>query len=203
MGKKWRIGALILLTLITVGVLWSVVWNLSRPREPLYDGKSVSYWLGAARPQVNTIRAGLTWVPLEFPKADSNAVPVLIKALKTKERKINPIYLWIWRTSPTWLQMRLRVQLPDWIIRMRAVDWLRDLGEQARPAIPALIQVMQNDTNIDVRMQVPRALAAIDINDPVVHAALTKAANDKNDFVSGQAMQVLQYPTNYAFPGRR
>ena len=199
MKKKWRIAAVVLLAVLVGG---GVLWALLQPHEPRYAGKSVSYWLGGGLSKFDT-QGQVFWPMLPFPKVDSNAVPVLITALRTKDGTTRRIYNSVWHKFPIWLKKLLPVPPPDRLIRIRAIIWLQDLREQARPAIPALIQVMQNDTNSNVRAQVPQALAAIDLNDPTVRAALIEAAKDKSSSVKLEAWQVLAYPTNYAFPVRR
>ena len=186
MGKKWRIGAVILLAVLVGG---GVLWALLQPREPLYDGKPVDYWLRR-----------IIWTTTELPKVDSNAVPVLIKALHKKDGTAHRVYAFVYYISPTWTKMRLPMPQPDSVIRMRAVDWLGELGPRARPAIPALIQVIQNDTNLSVRLKVPRALAAIDINDPAARAALIEASKDKDLSVRMEALQILKPMKDYDTP---
>ena len=159
MRKKWRIGAVVLLAVLVGG---GVLWALFLSGGPRYAGRTVGYWL----------RADAAWDgPLALPKPDSNAVPVLIKALNKRDGTTDRIYVWIWNKSPTSMKKRLPAPVPDYTIRRRAMIWLRELGPQARPAIPALAQVLKNPKNGDLRWGALFALEALDPNNPAVRAA--------------------------------
>jgi hypothetical protein len=72
MRKRFRS----LLAVLLVAVVGGLAWQVTRPREPVYQGKPLSYWLvrPARDPNFNALRA-----------LGTNAIPTLLQMLRAKD----------------------------------------------------------------------------------------------------------------------
>jgi hypothetical protein len=140
-----------------VGLLWRSPWE---PREPVYDGKPLSYWLINGHPE------GL--VRIKVPASllhDSNTVPLLVGALSRRDRPWDRAYLGLLEKIPGALD-RPRSHLPlpfrNAIIRGNALCVLSRMGPMAEPAVPAIIRVLKADDIPEIRSEAASALLQID-----------------------------------------
>ena len=147
MATRFRIVQILLLAAVLGGFAWMLIG--SRPGEPAYQGKALSFWVE----QYTTNR----W-PTDKQAAGaiqhigSNAIPILLEMLTTRESSFRMKLLA--RLPKQWLA-RVHLGLDDY---KRKVDQRRTLGaygfaalgEEARPAVPALISLL-NDKNDRVR----------------------------------------------------
>jgi HEAT repeat protein len=153
----------LLLVAAALGLLW---WSPWEPREPVYDGKPIRYWLaksGRKGPQ------GLS--------ADTNALPFLIKALKRDSWVGAAVYRkQVWPKLPQAIQKHLPPRSDSQFRRCAAAAWLRTMQATAERAIPALVQALDEDDNTQVRGLVVMSLVDLDRRgDSNVVAALTGA----------------------------
>lgn len=147
MATRFRILRIVLLVAVLGGFAWMLVG--SRPGEPVYQGRTLSLWVQ----QYSTNR----W-PTDKQAASaiqhigSNAIPILLEMLTTRESSFRMKLLA--RLPKQWLA-QVHLGLDDY---KRRVDQRRTLGaygfaalgEEARPAVPALISLL-NDKNDRVR----------------------------------------------------
>jgi HEAT repeat protein len=139
---KRRAGSTaIIFTLIGVGVL---VWVGLATREPTYQGKTLPQWAV----QFHTNR----W-PLDK-KAEAaikhfgtNGIPILLETMSRQEK---PYRIWLGNHVPktwlTWLKISSGQVYKNEIDsgRSAAASSFKALGEDARPAVPGLIALLQH-----------------------------------------------------------
>jgi HEAT repeat protein len=138
MGKKRGI----LLAVLFVALLGGLVWVLSRPAEPIYQGKPLSAWLKEidvdAYP-VDTNQAAF----VAFREMGTNAIPALLKIIQSGDPRFQRMILKLNR-------MQSLVQFPlldESRQREAAFFALYAMGAQAKPAFPALTnRLVHSDT---------------------------------------------------------
>ena len=142
-----------LLTALVVAGLFGVVAliYLTRPHEPVYNGQPVSYWVRGLGSKHVTHNAASNKA---FHHIGTNALPVLIKMLRTKDSKIK-----LWLMDLYYKQSLVRhhftVAEAD---RTSAFLGFSELGPLAKPAVPALIDLLADE---EISEDAARALAAI------------------------------------------
>jgi hypothetical protein len=187
MGKRSIIVASAGVLLLT-GVLW---WALL-PREPVYGGKPVSYWLSDRREKTFTH----TPTPFDFPDhtipvMDSNAVPFLVAAVNRRDGASRRLYTRLRTSMPHLVEARLPDPEPLSGIHFNAANALGSLGKDARAAVPSLIRLSKESNQADVRLSAIMALHRIDPKDSQVREALMTATHDTNSAVRTQAQMLL------------
>lgn len=79
----------------------------------------------------------------------------------------------------------------DSLRNVNCVRVLRDIGEGAADAIPALVEHLEKSSYLELRLQCIRALEAIGDVDPLVVPALKKASEDPSREVAKRARQCM------------
>ena len=197
---------------------WAIWLALRQPREPLFDGHPVSYWLSqVARsnsiPYPNELSSGSNathlvigalarsyWLyqvansnSIPYPKglsSGSNATPLLIGALAREDTLLGKAYLSVWPRIPPFIQGRLQRPVFATEVRRCAALMLGRLGVPARAAVPTLIQRM-SDGDAGVRRAVVWALGLVGTGDQTVVPALWAALKDNDKEVRLLAVQSL------------
>jgi HEAT repeat protein len=162
----------VLLVAAAVGLLW---WSPREPREPVYDGKPISYWL--APPVGNYIA-----IPTQGMAADSNAIPYLVEALDRQATPFEKAYAVVWPTLSVSLRRRLRPPADPIYGREVAAITLGGMGALAEPVIPALVRTL-NDKVPTVRSAAARSLGQLGRGDKTVITALRAALSDNSEEV--------------------
>jgi hypothetical protein len=150
------------------GLLW---WSPWEPREPVYEGRPLTYWLAGPTVMIGTNASALT--SLQNVRAytswkrqvvgDSNAVPFLIKALSKHGWFGEPYYReHMWPKLPSWAREHLPAPAWNAQIRQRSALLLGYIGPSAKSAVPALTRAMKNDEDGLVRMSAAAALNEIE-----------------------------------------
>ena len=152
MKRRW----LIVLVLATVGLLAGILYVRHTQRQTYYQGKPVKSWAKLAASRDPSATAALKAL-------GSNAVPDLIKLLRTQDSSIHQGL----RSLVPELPLRLRglalkrIELPFAAeARGEAARSLGIIGPEARAAVPALAQALQ-DTNHQVCYDAANAMARI------------------------------------------
>jgi HEAT repeat protein len=173
----------IALAVLAVALL-GVVWQVLRPREPIYHGKVLSSWLAdldlesAHSPEkaAQAVRA-----------IGTNGFPALIKMLCTKD----PLWkrgLIAFNDRQSFIQ--LRISQAD-VVRYRAVQGYGALGAAGKGTVPALIQIIDSEPSAEVRSDVAAALGAIGPQARAAIPVLLKAAGDQNPTLRRNAIFAL------------
>jgi len=183
--RKWVYIALAVLLIILAGVS---AWLGLREREPVYAGKPVSYWIA---------RSGEYYVGSDFgriggfPRADSNAIPYLLKALERQDGLFGQAYFRTWDSLPYRIQRVMPRPVNTEQMRFSTAMSLGNMGDVARPAIPALLRALREDKSEEVRGSSAWSLGRLGKEERTVISALTEALNDKAAFVRSQAAEAL------------
>ncbi len=137
-GRK-RIVWLILLAAVMAG--FSVcVWH---SREPVYQGKRLSKWLEEIDPNElddQEVPSNSTLAAEAVRQIGTNAVPVLLTMLQTRDSSLMRIWIDISHLIPGWSKSFVT----DNTIHRRAVLGFKVLGNQAVAAIPRLTVLLEN-----------------------------------------------------------
>ena len=167
-AKRWPVVGGVLVVAAVGALLW---WSPWEPREPVYEGKPLTYWLSADRR-----------IP-ESLFADSNAVPFLLEALKLDRWFGAAVYRrHVWPKLPPSIQTHLPAP-PDNDARIFMAGFvLEKMGPMAKPATPTLIRALTHGEP-SVKGGAFRLLNQIDKGDKVVVAALTGWLTNKDSAV--------------------
>ena len=154
------------------------------PREPSYQGRSLSAWLADLDLESRKAQAR----PAEALRAiGTNAFPSLRRMLLSR----SPIWE---RTSIAINANQSLVQFsvtPDNVVRNRALRGYHALGNEAKDDVSRLIELMERETSPQVRCYIALALGNIG---PAARAAipvLQKATFDRNQEVHKNAIWAL------------
>jgi HEAT repeats len=175
---------------LMVAVIGAVAWLMPQSTEPVYEGKSVSYWMTHPRLVADT-NSGFALSAVTFPVMDTNALPFLVKALEQQDGRLDHYYSNLWARVPAGLQKLAPRPVPAYDVRWAAAIILGDIGRPALAAKPALIRALKMDADAVVRSQAITALSKIGLDDPTVRMALADAANDRDPAVAGDAAALL------------
>jgi hypothetical protein len=162
----------------------------SGPPDPIYDGNPLSYWL--KQPPVSEYLGSLhrTVSIARSVQVDTNAIPRLIATIRN-DNGVQKHYARYLHRLPGWLQKRLPAPVPEGVMRDNAVDLLVQLGDDARPAIPALADILKNGREAHARYEAAMLLAMIGKGDPVARQALIDAAQ-ADPYRSKNALEMLK-----------
>ncbi len=201
-----------LLVAAVAGLLW---WPPREPREPVYDGKPLTYWLDGTTSPTNipllvpSSMASRQWYP-SYPtpmhagpgarwidqvrRDGSNAVPFLIRALRQDTSLGAATYReWLWPRLPLLLRQHLPSPSRSMNRPRTAAFLLSGMGKDAKPAVPALIRELKKNSDDSVRIEAVWALWQLGEVDTNVTAALCWALQDKNRVVREYVTNALLY----------
>ncbi len=186
-----------------------LIWSPWAPRDPVYDGKPLSWWL--AQPIAFSIghpppQTAGEFMDLFFPpttrrrqcSADTNAIPVLIRWLRRHS---------YWRVSSyyrTWIRPKLAARIPKLPLpqldsrRMNAAFLLGQIRPAPESVIATLTRVLEKDDDAGVRFAAAWSLGKVGQGNQGAMAALTEAAKDKKSFVGMVATSALTNGTRAA-----
>jgi HEAT repeat protein len=150
MTKRVQIGLVILFVAIVVGM---IDWLVLRTREPAYHEKSLSVWLreayepGRVNPEIETA----------IRQIGTNALPRLLSLVKAKDSAFKRTLLTLLRRQSL---IVIRMQSEEERHGM-AMAGFQVLGPTAKPAVPALINLLNDGEDFDVRSSAAFCLGAI------------------------------------------
>jgi hypothetical protein len=208
MKKRFYLICTLMLVAAALGLLWWWPWE---QREPVYDGKPLSYWMyrPLTRRGINYAITDTTlyvaapmrnrWPqdtcgPLANCLTDTNALPFLIRELSkgADNWKGGKYYrLWLWSKLPEPVRGHLPTPYYNRHGQINAIILLGQIGSIAKASIPALIRVLKQDENPVVREWAAGALGRVGAGDTLAVAALTEALKEANPSVRGYAVLVL------------
>lgn len=175
-NRRRRIG-LALALIVGAGVVGLFIW----PREPRYEGRSLSAWL-ADLDLESTHSEGR---PVEALRAiGTNAFPWLRRMLRSK----GPVWE---RALVSFDAGQSLVQLPvtpDNVVRNRAIRGYHALGAAAKDDVPLLVHLLETERTPQVRSSVALALGNIGPAAKAALPALQRATTDPNNDVRRNAI---------------
>jgi hypothetical protein len=183
--------------LLVAAVFVLCVWAPWGPREPVYDGKALSYWLSYSPPRTGSIPASFEFDPVSPDLArkivaDENAVPFLVKAMVGHDRRLGNAYFRTLARLPRWIE-RLLPPPPNngLFTRARAATLLVDIGAIAKATVPDLIRGLKKDEDYHLRRLAALALGNLGEGDSNAVTAVTAALCDNHVNVRMAATNAL------------
>lgn len=166
--------------ILAVAVLSGFAWLALRPpREPVYEGKPLGYWLRHPMLTPITNYPFLGGTSINFPKVDSNAVPFLVQALERPDGAFDRQYGNLYLKLPPRFRSRLPKPVFPGELRTHATSILCKMGKDAKPAIPVLIRMMKTDSSSNARFGATTCLLSIGGGDETVKEAFEEVLKDK------------------------
>ena len=175
MGKRPRIR--LFLGLIFLAAL---IFAVTHSREPVYQGKKLSAWLEEGVSEEG-IFSSSSETQIAVRQIGTNALPFLLNMLRSQNSRVK-LKLEEWSDKQNVLNIRFHNSDTD---RFTAVAAFRILGPIGKPAIPALVDMM-NDTNIC--FEAAHALGAIG---PDAIPALTNTWTQSNSVIRTAGFRAL------------
>jgi hypothetical protein len=189
MAKNRKILLVALVIIGSVGLLWLV----SRPREPIYQGRDLTFWLD----QYGSNHWSNTELDREAEFAirhfGTNCIPAYLQMISTHPSSLTINFLA--RIPPRWSTRLHILSMSGYasklqLLRRRGSCGLAALGADAKTAVPALITLL-NDPHSDVRYV---SVYTIRCLGPVARDALPsviKCLNDPEFTVRDDAVAAL------------
>jgi HEAT repeat protein len=180
-------------SILLVGILGMIAWQVLRPREPepMFQGKSASYWVRSLG------NPDLRWTVEPWMTMGSNGVPYLAKGLELRNSPVGKVFLGLWPHLPKAVTNCLPRPVDARLLRERVAQCLYDWTAGGKLAIPALVQALK-DEDASVRGLVAAAVGEIGRTDPDVAReqpgvilALAAVLQDKNAQVRQHTAQSL------------
>jgi hypothetical protein len=161
MGKRWRVIIIIFAsTALTAGAAWQVM----RPREPVFEGKPLSFWLQGYDPFRGT-EPGNQKADEVVSQIGTNAIPTLLRMLSTGDPPFI-VKLKALARRQHFISFRHRAASNQ---HFQAVKAFQRLGPSAKTAVPALIEIYEQ--NLSTVSQIATAHALGSIGPPARQAA--------------------------------
>jgi HEAT repeat protein len=169
--KRVQVSLAFLLVAIAGVITWQVLWL----REPVYQGKSLSLWLRSYN------------LDGDSPEVDdavrmmgTNVIPTLLGMLQAEDSRLRQALAALGFHYP-----------PAEAQHMRAEKGLSALGADASNAVPALIEIYEQNTSPTARRAAANALVEIGPTAKQAIPALIKSATSTNSEVRAFALYTL------------
>ena len=186
----------IMLALVFIVVTRWTLWEGTRQRAPIYQGKPLSYWVRQSQLwQDERFRPEM--VQTNLPTPDSRAIPFLMHYLERPQHQFGPFYSNAWQRLPARLQRHLPQPDDPATIQISATEMLHRMGPAAKPAIPALIRILREEKDQWMWICAARVLDQFALEEPSIKAFFddlgrqfqTKANHDRLEV--GRKVQLL------------
>ena len=172
MGTKRVIWLAIAITIIIAG---AIAWQISRSREPIYDGKPLSFWLAAYTP-ANRTETSFDEANDAVQTIGTNAIPTLLLKL---QKKVSPLQVRLAYLLQKQHFIKIKMPRPQDEI-LEAIAGFSALGSEARSAVPALTEIYQRNLSDWSRAGVLVALGSIGRSSaPAVPVLVSSLTNDQ------------------------
>ncbi|EEF57880.1 HEAT repeat domain-containing protein [Pedosphaera parvula] len=182
MANKLRIITLAVALLALGGITWAWV----RSREPVYQGKRLSYWLEQYE---KGFKPG-TPPPLAeeaIRHIGTNALPVLFKMITARDSQAKKLAMH-WSARQKVIKFHFET---DSAMRRQALVGYSALGYTAEPQVPQLCLLLTNDSLPEVRMNAATVLGLIGGEARLAAPALLVTAKDTNFEVRNNSLWAL------------
>jgi PBS lyase HEAT-like repeat len=169
MEKKRAIGLGVMLLVIAGGLSWEI-W---RTREPMYEGKPLSYWLDCYTP-LNRTETSFQQAEHALQAIGTNAIPTLLRMLQKKD---SPLKLRCVELLQKQHLIKVKWPLASEQIG-EAMIGFSALQSDAKQAAPALIKIYNKNISEDSRTAVIYALQEIHSDPNLVVPVYVKALHE-------------------------
>jgi hypothetical protein len=137
--KKTRAAAIMVLVLAALVALFLVRLSPSE-REPVYQGKTLTYWLSDFWPGRNPTPEKREQDKLAVRQIGTNAIPKLLRMISAKDGPLKKKMV-TWISQHPWVPFRLESSVDK---NMLAVSGFSILGKaQASLAVPTLVEIVR------------------------------------------------------------
>lgn len=183
MSQRTRIGILIF-----VGIALALFFSyMSGWREPVYQGKRVSFWFKKYVASFTPAREHAMEAVAEL---GPEAIPYLSRMLRKTESPVGRTYRTLWPNLPASVKRWLPQPILPTRLHSDAIACLSEIGQSFKTALPPLLAAL-NNSEPNTRRAAVLALAEIGPrNEPIV-SALIRAAKDKDSEVRSAALSAL------------
>jgi len=161
------------------------VWQAVRLREPVYQGRGLSYWLDGPHREKRGYLDDRARQAIRH--MGTNALPVLYKRLRAQDSPLKQRVMQ-WAQKQAVIPFRFRSVEQR---RSEAIWGYEALGPLASAQVPSLSATLTNDPSPRVRMAAAWALAHIRPEARMAAPALFRAAQDTDYRVRGPAFLAL------------
>lgn len=173
---------------VLLGIAGMIAWQISRGREPVYQGKPLGRWLAGyitsgsvidVYPEIETDEA--------VRRMGASAIPSLLRMLRARDSQFKRA-LWWFSDRQHWIQIR---PFPAVFTTRQAATAFRALGGAASDAVPALIRIYRDNISPDSQGACVEAMGGIG---PAASAAIPdmmSAAAQSNHYVRAVAVLAL------------
>jgi len=152
MRKRYVLLIAILLLAFAAGL----AWQLSQPREPMYEGRPLSYWLEGYNFDSRTETSEQS-ADLAMREIGTNAIPTLLRMLQESDSPLKVKFFALVER-----QSLIKVRHVTAVERnYSAFKGFESLGASARVAVPVLIQIYGRNNSDETRIFTACSLGAI------------------------------------------
>ncbi|MDB6068146.1 MAG: lyase HEAT-like repeat proteinHEAT repeat protein [Pedosphaera sp.] len=154
--KRTRFLFVVLLVAVVGGIGW-VVW---RPREPVYQGKTLSEWLERYDRIMTNGQNSLgeqKAIDDAVRHFGTNALPTLLRGLRAKESPLAKKFFALVKR-----QHVLKIEhVPAWVRQVEAAAGFEALGAKGKDAVPELLAMCEDAKFFKSRISIVSALGSI------------------------------------------
>lgn len=134
-----RAAAIVALLLVAFSLLLCLLLNRGE-REPVYQGKPLSYWLSDFWPGRNATLAKKEQDKLAVRQIGTNAIPILLQWISAQDGPLKRKMV-TWIAGHPWVPFRVASDIDK---NMLGASGFRILGKsQASSAVPALVEIVK------------------------------------------------------------
>lgn len=157
--RKWVHNPLAIGITIAITVL---AWLALRPREPVYEGRRLSYWLQGYLPYPDNVPKEVSEQKANdaMSAIGTNAIPTLLRLLRSRDSALTLK----WFSLLDWLDKNYAFKIHYNRDMDRLIEaWLgfKELGANGALAVPALIKIYEQNISDDSRWGAAYSLGAI------------------------------------------
>ena len=153
-AKHWPVVCGVMLVAAVSGLLW---WSPWEPPDPVYRGRRLSIWL-ERKPGSGSLEDATEAVR----QAGTNAIPTLLRMLRARDSAIKVKLMdWVERRGIIKGGFRRASQLNGW-----AVFRFVDLGTNAQSAVPALMEIANQNISSDSKRCALNAVSEVSRTGP-------------------------------------
>ncbi|MDB6112064.1 MAG: lyase domain protein repeat-containing protein [Pedosphaera sp.] len=175
----------IVLVVLLVAVVGGLAWQVTRPREPMYQAKPLTYWLQGYNqsprynqpPPLGSVTESQADEAVR--QTGTNAIPTLLRLLVAKESVFT-------RRIVELSQKQHVIKIgytPAWERTGQAIHAFSCLGASAKAAVPTLITMYEQDHVGNSRSAIAVALGAIGPAAATAVPLLIQGINNTNSWV--------------------
>jgi hypothetical protein len=171
-----------LLVVLLVAVVGGLAWEVVRQREPMYQGKPLSYWLdGYSQPPLTNVTP--TQADAAVRQLGTNSFPELFRRLQQRDSGFKIMIMRLLEK-----QSVIKIPFAPRNANYTAVTGFKALGPQASNAVPRLIEIFDSDPHLFPQQAIPAILGDIGPSAQQAIPALLRGMTHTNSFVRYNAI---------------